>query len=194
MAARAPGRPRSAEADAAIFGATLDLLREVGFRALSVEAVRERAGVGKATIYRRYPDKVALVRATIASLQPSAPVLPDTGSVRDDVVAAFRAMYSGPTARDGGTSAVLLLAESAADPDLHELFRSALIDPRRAAMGALLERGIARGELRADVEVDLAIDLLAGPVIYRVLIQGGDLERAAERLERYVDTVLRGLA
>ena len=192
-AARAPGRPRSAEADAAIVRATLEALREEGFRGLSVESVRQRSGVGKATIYRRFPDKEALVRAAIAALNPEI-VIPDSGVLRDDLLAMFGAFYDSAVDQQTATFAPRLLAESATDPDMHTIFREALIDPRRAAVRTILRRGVERGELREDVDVELAIDMLAGPVIYRMLIDGGTFDGIRGRMEHLLDGVLHGLS
>ena len=193
-AARAPGRPRSAEADAALVRATLEALREEGFRGLSVESVRQRSGVGKATIYRRFPDKHALVRAAIAALNPQIGELPDHGSLRADVLAMFRATYSQALDRQTATFAPRLLAESASDPEMHAIFREALIEPRREAARRVLLRGVERGELAEDADLELIIDLLAGPIIYRVLIDGGSLEGVAGRMEAMLDAVLNGVA
>ncbi len=190
---RGPGRPRSAAADAAIVRATLEVLREEGFRGLSVEAVRQRAGVGKATIYRRFPDKHALVRAAIAEVHHELGT-PDTGSLRGDLAALFEEGYRGPGAAGAARVAPLLLAEAADDPGMHAIFRSALIDPRRAIMRTILDRAVARGELRDDLDLDLVIDLLAGPVIYRMLIDGGDTTVVSRRMSSHVETLLDGLA
>ena len=190
---RSPGRPRSAEADAAIIRATLEALREEGFRGLSVEDVRQRAGVGKATIYRRFPSKQDLVRAAIASLNPDLPEPPDTGSLRGDIATVFRLTYDAAIDRKTATFAPRLLAESADDDEFHALFREALIDPRRAALRSILERAIARGELRPDVNPELVIDMFAGPVIYRLLIDGGRLEGVKETMDALLDAVLLGI-
>jgi AcrR family transcriptional regulator len=190
---RSPGRPRSAEADAAIIGATLEALREEGFRGLSVEGVRQRAGVGKATIYRRFPSKHDLVRAAIASLNPDLPEPPDTGSLRGDVATIFRLTYDAALDRRTATFAPRLLAESAGDDEFHALFREALIDPRREGLRTILRRAAARGELRTDIDPELIIDMFAGPVIYRLLIDGGRLEGVKEMMDALLDGVLLGI-
>ena len=190
---RAPGRPRSAEADAAIIGATLEALRDEGFRGLSVEGVRQRAGVGKATIYRRFPSKLELVRAAIASLNPDLPEPPDTGTLRSDLATVFRLTYEAAVDSKTTTFAPRLLAESADDPEFHRLFREALIDPRRAGLRTILERGVDRGELPPETDFELVIDMLAGPVIYRLLIDGGKIEGVAERMEALLEGVLYGI-
>jgi AcrR family transcriptional regulator len=188
--ARGPGRPRSAEADAAIVRATLEVLREEGFRGLSVEAVRQRAGVGKATIYRRFPDKQALVRAAIAEVHDDLRA-PDTGTLAGDIAALWEEGYRGP---DAARVAPLLLAEAADHPEMHAIFRATLIEPRRAIVRTILERAVARGELRDDLDLDLVTDLLAGPVVYRLLIDGGDTTVVAGRTRSHLDTLLRGIA
>jgi AcrR family transcriptional regulator len=186
---RGPGRPRSAAADAAIVRATLEVLREEGFRRLSVEAVRQRAGVGKATIYRRFPDKEALVRAAVAAVH-SDPAVPDTGSLQGDLDALWEEVYAA-----GGAARVapLLLAEAAENPEMHAIFRAALVEPRRAMLRTLLERAAARGELRDGLDLELVVDLLAGPVIYRLLIDGGDTTVVEQRGTSHLATLLRGI-
>ncbi len=152
--------------------ATLEVLLAEGFRGLSVDAVRVRAGVGKATIYRRFPDKEALVRAAIGSLHRAYAEPPDTGSVVTDIESVWEQGYRADPAVT--TLAPRLLAESAGNPEMHAIFRAALIEPRRVYLGTILRRGIERGELRDDVDLDILIDLVAGPFIYRLLIDAGD--------------------
>ncbi len=189
---RSPGRPRSAEADAAIVRATLELLVEEGFQGLSVDAVRQRAGVGKATIYRRFPDKAALVRAAMAHLHAQVE-LPDTGSLREDLRLVWEAAYG---AADSNALRVLmprLLVDALHDEELFGVFRSALVEPRRAALRLLLERGVARDELRADLDLDLVVDMVAGPLIYRVLIEGGAVADPVARALEVFDTLVTGV-
>jgi AcrR family transcriptional regulator len=193
-ATRRPGRPRSAAADASIVRATLELLLEEGYRGLTMEQVRARAGVGKATLYRRFGSKQDLVAAAIQHLnQPLA--LPDTGSVRDDILAVARSVLAGAERVEFAIFAPRLLAESAGDREMHAIFYEHLVAPRRAIMGEVLRRGVGRGELRADLDIELAIDVLTGPWVYRLLISGGD----ASTLYRtdpaaLLDLLLQGLA
>jgi AcrR family transcriptional regulator len=173
---RPPGRPRSAEADEAILRAALDLLAESGYRALTMEAVRERSGVGKATLYRRYGSKEELVRAAIVHLNADVPIPPDTGSLAGDFAATAQTILAG--AKRTGALALMprLLSEVVDDKEMHALFSAHLVEPRRRVVRALVERAKARGEVRADLDVELAIDLMVGPVIYRVILAGGELE------------------
>jgi AcrR family transcriptional regulator len=178
------GRPRSAAAHAAILRAALELLQSEGFSALSVDAIAARAGVGKATIYRRWPNKAAVVMdAFLAGTAPEMP-FPDTGSAREDFRRQMRAvirLFNTPAVRD---PFVALIAESQHDPALAAALRERFVASRRAAARAVIERGIERGELRADLDRGLVLDALYGPLYYRLLVSG-------ERLTpRYADTLV----
>ena len=138
-----------------------------------MEQVRARAGVGKATLYRRYGSKQELVAEAIRHLnQPLEP--PDTGAVREDILAVARSVLAGAERVQFASFVPRLLAEAAGDPEMHAIFYENLVAPRRAVMGDVLRRGVERGELRADLDVELAIDILTGPWVYRLLISGGD--------------------
>jgi AcrR family transcriptional regulator len=179
-ATRPPGRPRSAAADEAILQATLALLVEDGYRALTMERVRERSGVGKATIYRRYASKEELVRAAIVHLNSDIPLPDDTGSLEADYMAVVQIIL----ARAASTGALALmprlLGEVADNPEMHALFSEYLVEPRRRVVRGILERAVERGEVRADVDLDLAVDLVVGPMIYRVVIAGGDASKLGD--------------
>jgi AcrR family transcriptional regulator len=191
---RRPGRPRSAAADASIVRATLDVLIEEGYRGLTMEQVRARAGVGKATLYRRYGSKQELVSEAIRHLNQPLD-LPDTGTVRADILAVAASVIAGAERVAFANFAPRLLADAAGDPEMHAIFYENLVAPRRAVMGEVLRRGVARGELRADLDVELTIDLLTGPWVYRLLISGGDPD-AIRRLDPsgLLDLILGGIA
>ena len=157
-AARTPGRPRSAEADLAIVRAALELLVEDGYRALTMEKVRERSGVGKATLYRRHGSKEELVRAVVEHLHQDLPVPDDTGSLQGDFAAVAQAALANAPSTRFATFMPRLLAEVAHIPELQEIFYEALVQPRRDTLEAILRRAIERGEIRADTDVELAID------------------------------------
>ena len=188
---RAPGRPRSQESHEAIIKATLELLLEVGYGPLTMEAVRTRAGVGKATIYRRWSSKEELVRDAIVYLHEEFEV-PDTGSLRGDYHAIAEMVRS--TVRRAGASrlAPRLLGESVNDPELHAIFYENLVRPRRTALGGLLRRAVDRGEIRGDVDIELLIDMFAGPAIYRLLITAGDISKMFD-VDEQLDVLLNGL-
>ncbi|MFI6387936.1 TetR/AcrR family transcriptional regulator [Nonomuraea sp. NPDC050547] len=192
-AARPAGRPRSEKAEKAILEATLDLIGEgMGISELSIEAIAARAGAGKTTIYRRWSNKEDLVVDALATLK--APVPPLAGeSVRDDLVTLLDQMRdeSGHVR----TKCVMNIALSESDryPHLFEKFRKIAIEPRRAAMRKVLERGMASGELRSTLEVELAMAILTGTMVW--FTKWGDTaERGPELAEGIVDQVLAGIA
>jgi AcrR family transcriptional regulator len=179
---RPPGRPRSAAAGEAIIAATLALLVEDGYRALTMERVRERSGVGKATIYRRYASKEELVRAAIVHLNSDIPLPDDTGSLETDYLATVQTVLARAESTGALTLMPRLLAEVADDAELHALFSEHLVEPRRRVIRGILQRGVERGELRTDVDIDLAVDLVVGPMIYRLIVAGGDPARLGDPL------------
>jgi AcrR family transcriptional regulator len=188
---RRPGRPRSPEAHAAILRATLELAMEGGLRGLSIEAIAARAGVGKATIYRRWKTKEAVFGEAIHHLALT-PEVPDTGTVRGDVQAAAAATI-GRMAPEAFRLIPRLLAEAGDDPQLLEAMQAALLRPRKAVLRALLRRGVERGELRADLDVDLVAEVILGAAMASVLMSGGDTTGLAELPLRIFDTLAAGI-
>jgi AcrR family transcriptional regulator len=190
-APRPRGRPRSSRAHDAIIGAVLELIAEgTTVEALSIEGVATRAGVGKATIYRRWPHKDALLLDAVASVKEPVPDLPGT-SVRDDLILLTRAIG---TARDTRAGRILpcLIPELQRPGRLRDEYL-AMIELRRDVTRAVLRRGIATGVLRPDTDVELTVALLAGPMMTTLL--GSSPRLDSEQLaERVVDTVLRGIA
>ena len=189
---RPPGRPRSAEADEAILRAALELLAEDGYRALTMERVRERSGVGKATLYRRYGSKEDLVRAAIVHLNADIPLPDDSGSVLGDFAATAQTILAGAARSGALTLMPRLLSDVIGDPDMHALFYEHLVEPRRKVVRAIVARAKERGEIRADIDPELAVDLMVGPFIYRVIIAGGDVTKIGNPAE-ILQTLLEGL-
>ena len=188
---RTPGRPRSEASHQAIINATLDLLVEGGYGALTMEAVRTRAGVGKATIYRRWASKDELVRDAIVFLHDEFEA-PDTGSLRGDYEALAQ-LVRASASRGGTTLMPRLLGEAVNEPELFAIFRANLVEPRRAALRTVLERAVARGEIREGLDLEMVLDLFAGPVVYRLLITGGDMSQMFA-VEAQMDALMNGLA
>ena len=162
------GRPRSAVCDQAIIDATLVEYARHGLDGLSVDAVAARAGVGKATIYRRYPSKIDLVVAVARSICNTLPK-PDTGSLRDDITATLQNLRQ--TLDDPVVGAVkrMLVVDSARDEELAATHRE-LVRERRESTLSTFRRAIARGELAPDTDLDFAADFLHSPVFYRHLV------------------------
>jgi AcrR family transcriptional regulator len=190
-APRSPGRPRSARADEAIVQATLDLLAEGStIEALSIEAIAARAGVGKATIYRRWSGKEALLLDALRQLKGIAPQ-PGGQSVRDDLVLLVGAVGKNIDPR-AAKIMPCLVPEVNRRPENFQLYQN-IVEPRRKVMREVLRRGVASGELRADLDIEVALALLTGPMlIQRVLRWHPDLDDRTLP-ERIVDGVLDGL-
>ncbi len=193
LVARPPGRPRSERADKAIIEATLDLLAEEGGVAgVSIEAVAARAGVGKTTIYRRWPNKEALIIDALAALKEPFPA-PAGASVRDDLVAMARALVSDKADRKRLDCYWSVLGSAERHPELIDRFTREVAEPRREAMRALLRRGAETGELRADLDVDVTLWLIFGAVAQRSRAVGAG-PIPTDFAERVVDTILAGIA
>ncbi|MFI7491181.1 TetR/AcrR family transcriptional regulator [Micromonospora echinaurantiaca] len=190
-APRSPGRPRSIRADEAIVEATLDLLAEGNsVETISIEAIAARAGVGKATIYRRWPGKDALLTDALRRLKGSPPA-PAGRSVRDDLVVLVSAVGHHIDPRAARIMPCLVPRVNRS-PDEYQLYQS-IIEPRRALMREVLRRGIRTGELRADLDIEVTMAMLTGPMlIQRVLRWSPDLDDAGLP-ERVVDSVLEGI-
>jgi AcrR family transcriptional regulator len=188
---RTPGRPRSEASHQAIIQATLELLIEGGYGSLTMEAVRARAGVGKATIYRRWASKEELVRDVIVFLHDDFEA-PDTGSLRGDYD-ALATLVRATASRAGTALMPRLLGESVNDPELFAIFRANLVEPRRAALRTVLRRAVERGEIREGLDLELVLDLFAGPAVYRLLITGGDMTQMFS-VDEQMDALMNGLA
>ena len=186
------GRPRSEPARQAILAAATDLLLARGLSAVSMDAIAERAGVSKATIYRWWPTKQTLaLDALYEQLTEPSSEPPDTGSLEGDLTALLTGWMErarrGPYARVIGA----LVTEAATDPAFGELYRAQYIEPRRAQARAILQRAVARGDLGVGTDIEAAIDLLYGPVYHRLL--HGHAPLTAEFAAHVVRTVLAGL-
>lgn len=152
--------------DEAIMDATLALLNERGFAAMTMEEVAQRAKVGKPTIYRRFPSKAALVAAVIERQLPDIE-MPDLGDTR----AELQTLISTGFPKDGPAYVRLtggLIAEQERHPELIEAYRSKILSPRRGITCALLERGQERGDVRPDIDPEDAVDFLVGAFLARV--------------------------
>jgi AcrR family transcriptional regulator len=186
---RAPGRPRSVEADRAIVEAIVDLLVEDGYREVTVEAVAARAGVAKTTIYRRWPSKVDMVIEAITACKKYCPVADcSTERVACTLVSMLSAFSCSRIAR------ILsgLTVEMVHNEELAAAVREVLLAPSREAVVSVLRRGVETGEIRPGVDLQLVSDLLVGPLFFRMLFRGEPIDShlAAETVE----LVLHGIS
>jgi AcrR family transcriptional regulator len=187
---KAPGRPRNAQADEAILEAVLELLSAgQSAAAISIEAVAAKAGVGKATIYRRWPNKEALLIDAVAAMKGPLPV-PVGESVRDDLIMLVRANRSGPL-KKYSKATLCLLPEFNRDDELRQMYQ-AVIEPRRDVMRAVLRRGIDSGELRADLDIELTLLMISGPSMVQNMFAWNPRVPDEGFAESLIDAVLRG--
>jgi AcrR family transcriptional regulator len=189
-AARRPGRPRSEEADRAIIDAALDLFAESGAGGLCIEAVAARAGVGKSTIYRRWPGKEDLLVDALATLKSPLPE-PSGRSVRDDLVALLRVMREDFADPRRVRATALLHGEGIKYPRLLQRFTESVVEPRREIFRNVLRRGIETGELRPDIDIETALFMMTGAIQARAR-HGAD-PMPPGYADQIVDQLLQGL-
>jgi AcrR family transcriptional regulator len=185
---RAPGRPRSLEADEAILEATVDVFAEVGLEALTMEGVAARAGVSKNTVYRRFPNKLDLVVSAVRCYTNVGAPPPDTGTTRGDVQALVDDLVAIVTATPMGRMLPILVAARTRTPEL-DLAYSEIVADKRARSAAVVRRGITRGDFRPDVDIDLVVDAFVSPVFYRLLVTNAPLDETFRTA--VVDAALR---
>ncbi|MGO4747483.1 TetR/AcrR family transcriptional regulator [Streptomyces sp. 2MCAF27] len=181
--ARRTGRPRSAEADRAILGATRAALVELGWSKLTMGDVAARAGVAKTTLYRRWTNKSELVVDAVAALLDEQLELPDLGSLRADVeetVLRFAALLTRPEA---GTSLMAVVAEATRDEALRERIRTTIVNRQKRLVLLGRERAQARGELPRETDpaaaartADMIFDVIAGAVMHRTLVSADPVD------------------
>ncbi|HYB46365.1 MAG TPA: TetR/AcrR family transcriptional regulator [Streptosporangiaceae bacterium] len=191
QAGRRPGRPRSEQAEQAIIEATLDLFAEKGFEGVCVDLVAARAGVGKATIYRRWPNKEELLLAAFGSLKSPFPE-PKGVSVRDDLLAMVEVMCADKADPRKARRYALLLGEGEKYPRLVARYKETVVEPRRDVMRAVIRRGVETGELRPETDVEIAMLQLTGAIMAQEKSQAGTLD--GDFAARLVDGLLLGLS
>ena len=188
---RARGRPRNPEVDRAILQAVVDMVSERGYDALTVDAVATRAGVSRASVYRRYAGRLELLDAACRAFTPPPPDPPDTGSVRGDLIALGASLVQTLGRTDTGKLFPTMLGAAAAHPEVREAL-GRFTSSRRSPSLEVIRRGIGRGELAPGTDPDMVADLLVGAIVYRVLVRGDRV--TARRVEQIVDTLLTGAA
>ena len=186
------GRPRSEKAHKAILDAAAELQLARGLSAVSMDAVAERAGVSKATIYRWWPTKETLALDALytewAAVQPYPR---DTGSLRGDLLALLRPWTRLVRSRPYARVITALLTEAQTDPVFAAEYRQRLVEPRRDQARAVFRRAMERGEIPASTDIEVAVDLVYGPLWHRLLHGHAPLN---DRFTRSViDTALSGI-
>ena len=180
-------RPRvEGDRELEILEATLDVLADVGYDRLTMDAVATRAKASKATLYRRWTNKVSLVIDALLT-QKGAPVVPDTGSLRGDLLEAFCGFGGLMDARAVATLSSVLTAITR-DEEFASEFRSRVIGPKLAVSQAIYERAVARGEARSDLDISLFGPALAGILLHRAYLLGDPPSR--ELIAQVIDQII----
>ena len=182
-----PGRPRDTRRDEEILTAVLRLLDDTSYSELTIAAIARDAGVGKPTLYLRWPSKAAVVADAVVRVMSADP-FPDLGDVRSDLVAGLREIIHRFATTVAGHVLPGLVADLHDDPALLAAFDERYFQPRRRSVRAALQRGVERGELATDIDHDLAVDMLVGPVYYGLLARGHEVALSPDDL---VAAVLR---
>jgi AcrR family transcriptional regulator len=147
---------------------------------MSIEAIAQRAGVSKATIYRWWPNRAAVLMEAVIDFTEADLFVPVSANPEEELIARLRraiSLFRSPK----GRIIASLIAESQSDPEIHAAYREQLLTPRRAALGDTIARGIASGVFRPDIDMTTAIDLLFGPLYQRLLLGHAPLDDAFER-------------
>jgi AcrR family transcriptional regulator len=186
------GRPRDEEARNAILRASLSVVKEFGYRSLTIEKIARRAGTGKTTIYRWWPSKAAVVaEAFLSYISPAIPFPSISAMSAGESIRRQMQALAGAFQGPHGDLLRALIAEAQFDSELSHALVNTWVRSRRALATEILKAGIASGELRSDVDVNVAIDSLYGGLYYRFLIPYAPLSRKYAR--QLADTVMNGL-
>ena len=182
-------RPRVAgERELEILDATLEVLDEVGYDLLTMDAVAARAKASKATLYRRWKGKPELVVAAVTYHHTTTSTVPDTGTLRGDLLQAY---CGGPGGLNDPLAQSVLSAVVTAmgrDPEFAEVYRRDFIGPKVESSRAIYERARERGEVHPDVDLSVLAPALAGIVLHRAFLLGDTV--TPELVGRVLDEVI----
>jgi AcrR family transcriptional regulator len=191
-AGRTRGRPRSEKARLAILAAAGELMLEGGVNAASMEAIAERAGVSKATIYKWWPSRGAVALDGFLAQAQDTIAVPEGLSTREGLrfqvgalIELFRDTPSGPLMR-------ALVSQAECDPEIARAVRERWLAPRRAVAYGIIRDGMASGELRPDVDVSVVSDQLFAPIYHRLIFGHEPLDD--QLADRLVDQAMAGIA
>lgn len=187
---RKRGRPRDPDADNRILEAASTLILTVGYDAMTVDDVAARARVGKATVYRRFAKKEGLAVAAMRRLYDNQMPVPDTGTLRGDLVAALTAALIFARSEAGAAHLRTAVAESSRDPRIAGLYRAAN-DEAEAGSREIFARAIARGEARADINLEAAVQLIPGILLVRTVT--GTPMPGLDEVNSLVDLLVGGM-
>jgi AcrR family transcriptional regulator len=169
-----------------ILDAAIEVLADVGYDRLTMDAVAQRAKASKATLYRRWNSKATLVVEALARMK-TAPVAPDTGDLRSDLVATFCG-HGGLSDHDTTSTFGAVVTAVSTDPEFAAEFRQQVVEPKSRVSRVVFERARDRGDLRSDLDLDIVVPALAGIVLHRVFVLGERPDAAL--IERAVDQII----
>jgi len=183
---------RAERSNKAILDATRELLAADGdVGSLTVEAVAARSGVAKTTIYRRWRDKWELaLDAVMIDMLPGFADPVDVGDTRKELITFVDSVVKIWSSAPYGPAMQALVSQISTQPELARVYRERVVEPRRDQLAPVIERGIQRGDLRPDTDVRFVHEYLVGPILYRLLLSGGPLDRKLGT--RLVDGILDG--
>jgi AcrR family transcriptional regulator len=179
--------PRLSRTREAVLSATAQLLREGGLGAATIDAIRDRSGISKTTIYKHWPNRLSVAIDAFADRLALDTVLPDTGTARDDLTQQIRtvsAFYSSPV----GSVFAALLSQAAQDQDARSWLETRLDGSRQHGIDVLWQKAVLRGEVRSDLTANLAFDILFGPLMWRLLT--GRHALSESEIDALVESVL----
>jgi AcrR family transcriptional regulator len=163
-----PGRPRSAKSHQAILKAALELLGEVGFENMSIEAISARAGVGKTTIYRRYNSKEELAASAIESIRQDV-VIPNSGNLWSDLDQLIENAAQITLSPLGRQTVAMIISSAASNSQFAQVYWTKYLQPRREAFAHVIERAKMRNEIQADADFGLIFDSMSGIMLYALI-------------------------
>jgi AcrR family transcriptional regulator len=165
-----PGRPRSTQSHQAMLQATLELLGEVGFDGMSIDAIASRAGVGKTTIYRRYQSKEELVADAIESIREEI-VIPDTGTLWGDIDVLIENAAQITLSPLGRQTVAMIISTASTNYEFARIYWTKYLQPRQQALTVVIERAKARNEVQTDLDANLVFDAMSGIMLYAQIFQ-----------------------
>jgi AcrR family transcriptional regulator len=167
-AKKSQGRPRSLQSHQAILQATLEVLAEVGFERMSMDAIATRAKVSKPTIYRRYKSKEELVADAIESLREEI-IIPDTGSFWGDIEALIQSAAQITLTPLGRQTIAMIISSATSNPQFAQIYWTKYLQPRRQAFAIVLKRAKTRNEIQAEMDSNLVFDIISGVMLYALI-------------------------
>lgn len=184
------GRPRSEKARKTILDSTIELLLEIGLRDMTIDEISRRTGVSRATIYKWWPNKIAVAIDAFLQMMETEVIIPNTGSLLQDYTEQLQSVtrfYLSPR----GKVFSQLIAEGQFDSKVLKNFRELFLAKRREEAYRMWQRGVERGEARAEINRDIAVDLIYGPMVYRLLTEHAPL--GDDIAQQIAEVALHGL-